>query len=160
MRATEFIKEKINPETAVTGFEDKQQIGQWLIKADGQTDVYNNRQVNLLHIRLFDTETNKEVGWADFIVRARDADGEQYLESMYTRVDPEYRGKGIAKVMYQYANSIGNDIQPSGLQTDMGKGMWKGLSKSVRQPPALPKAEPAPVQKPPTMWQRFKKAIT
>jgi GNAT superfamily N-acetyltransferase len=158
MRATEFIKEKVNPETAVTGFKDQQQIGQWLIKAEGQTDVYSKRQVNLLHIRLFDTNTNKEVGWADFIVRVRDADGEQYLESMYTRVDPEYRGKGIAKVMYQYANSIGNDIQPSGLQTDMGKGMWKGLSKSVRQPPALPKAEPTPVQKP-SMWQRFKKAI-
>ncbi len=158
MRAQEFVRERVRPETAKTGFEDQQLInnGQWLVKASGDTRDYSGHQANVLHVQIFDAETREELAWVDFLLKTRREDGEQYLESVYTYVSPRHRGRGLAKAMYQYANSLGNDIQPSQLQTDMGKGMWKGLDKTVRQLPKLDEPEP---QVKPTMWQRFRKAM-
>lgn len=152
------VAEKINPKTVVNGFVDTQTIGDYLLKAQGLEAVFSGRPRNLLDITVFDSNTNKEIAWSTFIVQSRDEDNEKYLESMNTKVDPEYRGRGLAKIMYQYANSIGNDIEPSRLQSAMGKDMWKGLSKSVRQLPPL--AQPTLPAKKPTVWQRLRKAMT
>ena len=159
MRAQEFVGEKVAPETAQDGFRDSRPAnnGEWTIKATGDTRQYGTHTANVLHVQVVDTQTQEELAWVDFLVKTRREDGEQYLESVYTHVSPRYRGQGLAKLMYQYANSIGNDIQPSQLQTDLGKGMWKGLSKTVRQLPALP-TPPAP-EKRPSMWQRLQKAV-
>lgn len=159
MRAQEFVGEKVAPETAQDGFSDQQPAnnGKWTIKATGDTRQYGTHTANVLHVQVVDSETREELAWVDFLVKTRREDGEQYLESVYTHVNPRYRGQGLAKLMYQYANSIGNDIQPSQLQTDLGKGMWKGLSKTVRQLPTLP-TPPAP-EKRPSMWQRLRKAV-
>jgi hypothetical protein len=90
----------------------------------------------------------EELAWAKFLVRQRPDDGEQYLESTYTFVAPRHRGQGLARIMYQYANSLGNDIRPSRLQTDLGRGMWQGLDKTIKQPPELSKSTPVPGKKP------------
>jgi GNAT superfamily N-acetyltransferase len=158
MRARDFVHEKVAPETAKTGFHDQRLIndGQWLIKAEGETRRYGDSTADVLHVRVLDAKTGTELSWVDFLVKTRREDGEQYLESVYTHVAPQHRGQGLARIMYQYANSLGNDIQPSELQTPLGKGMWTGLTKSVRQPP-LP-AKPAPTVKP-TMLQRLRKAM-
>jgi predicted GNAT family acetyltransferase len=158
MRAQEFVKERVKPETAQTGFEHQQLLnnGEWLAKARGDTRDYSGQAANVLHIQILDAKTKEELAWVDFLVKTRREDGEQYLESVYTHVKPSQRGRGLAKAMYQYANSLGNDIQPSQLQTDLGKGMWKGLDKSVRQLPKLPEPEPQPK---PTIWQRLRKVV-
>lgn len=159
MRAQEFVGEKVAPETAQDGFQDQQSVndGKWTIKARGDTRQYGTHTANVLHIQVVDSTTNEELAWVDFLVKTRREDDEQYMESVYTYVSPRYRGQGLTKIMYQYANSIGNDINPSQLQTDLGKGMWKGLDKSVKRPPAV--TVPAQPEVPPTMWQRLRKAI-
>ncbi len=158
MRAEEFVGEKINPDTTKTGFNNQQLIGdQWLLTSSGETRQYGSHTADVLHVKLFDQQTKKELAWVDFLVKSRKEDGEQYLESVYTYVNPANRGQGLSKVMYQYANSLGNDIRPSELQTDMGKSMWKGLSGSVKQPPEP--ATPVKPSTPPSVWQRIKKAI-
>jgi len=159
MRAQEFVGEKISPETAQDGFLDQQLVnnGEWTIKATGDTRRYGDTVANVLHVKVFDTKTNEELAWVDFLVKTRREDGERYMESAYTYVNPRYRGKGLAKLMYQYANRLGNDIQPSQMQTDMGKGMWKGLNKAVKQPPSLPTVSVP--EKPPSVWQRLRKAM-
>jgi predicted GNAT family acetyltransferase len=145
MRARELATEKVNPDTTQTGFRDQQVVnqGQWLITAEGQTQQYPKFTANVLHIRvLTNDEQRKELAWAKFLVRQRPEDGEQYLESTYTFVAPEHRGQGLAQIMYQYANSLGNDISPSRLQTDLGRSMWQGLDKTIKQPAKLTKSEP------------------
>jgi predicted GNAT family acetyltransferase len=145
MRSQEFTTEKVNPATTQTGFRDQQVVnqGQWLITAEGQTEQYPKFTANVLHIRvLTNDEKREELAWAKFLVRQRPEDGEQYLESTYTFVPPKYRGQGLARTMYQYANSLGNDISPSRLQTDLGRGMWQGLDKTIKQPSKLVKTEP------------------
>jgi hypothetical protein len=161
MRASEFIDEKINPETVNTGFRDRQslshdKLGNLTITAEGETRLIGTTKANVLHLRLLDSE-NKELAWADFLVKTRKEDDEQWLESAYTYVNPKYRGYGLSKLLYQYANNLGNDIAPSGLQTDLGKGMWKGLTKSVRQPE--PYINPKPQKSKSSLWQRIKKNI-
>ena len=151
MRAQEFTVEKVNPETTQTGFRDQQVVnqGQWLITAEGQTQRYGEITAHVLHVRVLTNDNRKEeLAWAKFLVRQRPEDGEQYLESTYTFVAPEHRGQGLAKTMYQYANSLGNDIRPSRLQTDLGRGMWQGLDKTIKQPPELPKSTPVSGKKP------------
>lgn len=160
MRAHEFVQEKVAPDTVSSGFKDQQVINndQWLVTGQGETKQYGDHTANVLHVRVVTNDNEQKVlAWADFLVKTRKQDGEQYLESAYTYVSPAYRGQGLAKIMYQYANSLGNDIQPSQMQTDMGKGMWSGLSKSIKQPPALP--EPVKPEAKPNMWQRLKKAM-
>ena len=145
MRSQEFTTEKVNPATTQTGFRDQQVVnqGQWLITAEGQTEQYGTHTANVLHIRvLTNNEKREELAWAKFLVRQRPEDGEQYLESTYTFVSPKHRGQGLAQIMYQYANSLGNDISPSRLQTDLGRGMWQGLDKTIKQPAKLSKSEP------------------
>ena len=151
MRAQEFTAEKVNPATTQTGFRDQQVVnqGQWLITAEGQTQRYGEVTANVLHVRvLTNNNQREELAWAKFLVRQRPDDGEQYLESTYTFVAPEHRGQGLARIMYQYANSLGNDIRPSRLQTDLGRGMWQGLDKTIKQPPELTKSTPVPSKKP------------
>jgi hypothetical protein len=151
VRSREFTAEKVNPATTQTGFRDQQVAnqGQWLITAEGQTEQYGTHTANVLHIRvLTNNKERKELAWAKFLVKQRPDDGEQYLESTYTFVAPEHRGQGLAKVMYQYANSLGNDIRPSRLQTDLGRGMWQGLDKTIKQPPEPAKSTPVPSKKP------------
>jgi len=47
------------------------------------------------------------------------------LESFDTWVDSRMRRQGIATVMYNWAQELGNDIAPSSAQTAGGKKFWK-----------------------------------
>ena len=158
MRSQEFTTEKVNPATTQTGFRDQQVVnqGQWLITAEGHTEQYPKFTANVLHIRvLTNDEKREELAWAKFLVRQRLEDGEKYLESTYTFVSPKHRGQGLAKLMYQYANSLGNDISPSRLQTDLGRNMWQGLDKTIKQPAKLTKSEPK-AQTRPSLFNKLK----
>lgn len=136
MRSHEFVQEKVTPKTISLGFRDKQIVndGKWTITAEGNEGT--------LHLRVLDTMTGEELAWTNLKVKTRPEDNEKYLEASFIRVNPDQRGKGLAKVMYQYANQLGNDISPSANQTDDGKGMWKGLVKHIKQPTPLPAKKP------------------
>ena len=149
MRASEFVLEKIASNTTDADFRDKRIInnGKWILTAEGGN--------NTLHLQVLDNDTKEELAWTNLSVRKRPEDNEKYLVASFIRVNPKHRGKGLAKIMYQYANELGNDILPSTNQTDDGKGMWKGLEKHIRQPAPLPKK---PEVKP-TFMNRFKKLV-
>lgn len=58
-------------------------------------------------------------------------------------VKPEFRGKGIAKTMYDFLKAQGLTIQRSTYQTDAGSGFWdkhRGKSATVWETEAQPKA--------------------
>jgi GNAT superfamily N-acetyltransferase len=155
---SDSITEYVNAETVKTGFRDQQVVGDLLLTAEGEDRKVYNTDVNVLHIRvLTNTPEREELAWTDFLVKKRHEDGEKYLEAAYVFVSPRHRGKGLAKLMYQYANdTLGNDIQPSAMQTDMGKGMWTGLNKSIRKPVALKPEEP---KMKPSLFSRIRSAF-
>jgi predicted GNAT family acetyltransferase len=79
-----------------------------------------------LQIRAYDPSQPKGqnlIGSADFIVKS-DKKGNQWLESDDTEVNDEYRGKGVAAMMYAFAKSLGNDIKRSPYQSQKGREMW------------------------------------
>lgn len=69
-----------------------------------------------------------EIGWVNFEKQG------DHLEALDLSIQPEHRRKGIATEMYRFARSLGNDIQPSKLQTASGKLFWnKDHSKEVAE---------------------------
>lgn len=50
--------------------------------------------------------------------------GDKNLEAKDLWVDEKYRGKGIAKIMYDWAKKLGYTIERSDAQTDAGKHFW------------------------------------
>ena len=61
----------------------------------------------------------REIGAAHFEIVG------DHLESFDTYVRPDMRHQGIATVMYDWAQELGNDLRPSGHQTGAGKRFWK-----------------------------------
>lgn len=143
------LEEYVDWETLSSDFVKEKRIGNFLFKVKGGNS-------GRLHVKVTDLNNpNKQsdAAFADFSIRTNE-EGEDYLRAYYTFVDRDYRGKGLAKQMYLFVNEIGNDIKPSEIQTDLGKQMWKGLSKVVRQPGGKPVS--VPVEKPKTPWEKLK----
>ena len=134
------LEEYVDWKTLDRDFKKEKIVGNLLLKAEGGS-------LGRLHIKAYDISKGSPVdaGFADFSIRST-PEGEDYLRASYTYVNPPYRSKGIAKQMYIFVNEIGNDIKPSELQTDLGKGMWKGLEKVVKQPSGI-KPQPKPEKK-------------
>lgn len=65
------------------------------------------------------------------------------IVSASTFVMPSYRGAKLATQLYMYAHNLGYKIQPSSMQSDAGKLMWKAFRKAN-----LPFVQP-------TRWERF-----
>ena len=75
----------------------------------------NERGLSIMaHDRL-----GREIGAAHFEIVG------DHLESFDTYVRPDMRHQGIATVMYDWAQELGNDLRPSGHQTGAGKRFWK-----------------------------------
>jgi len=53
-------------------------------------------------------------------------------------VRPDMRHQGIATVMYDYAQELGNDLKPSGYQTRAGKQFWRARKQ---QPQAVAESQ-------------------
>jgi len=153
----DYIDEAVDTRTMALDFEDQRQDGRWLLQARGNL----GRGVN---IRVLDTENNnREVAFVDFGLRERWQDGEPYLRAVFVNVETAYRGQGLARRMYQYANDLGNDIMPSDSQTEHGREMWQRLAGRVRQPPAPRPPEPVAAPRSditktaaPSWWQRLR----
>jgi len=48
-----------------------------------------------------------------------------HLQASTAEVKPEYRRRGIARMMYDFAEELGNDLEPSHALTDPGKEFWR-----------------------------------
>jgi hypothetical protein len=48
-----------------------------------------------------------------------------HLQASTAEVKPEYRRQGIARMMYDFAEELGNDLEPSHALTDPGKEFWR-----------------------------------
>jgi GNAT superfamily N-acetyltransferase len=102
MRIQDIITEAIDPDE---------------IKLDHEVRNFNG--VDKLLVTAF---KDWKIGWVVFT----DRDGVWQADNVY--VAPEFRRQGVATLMYQYAKSLGYDIQPSKTQTSDGSQMWQSLS--------------------------------
>jgi GNAT superfamily N-acetyltransferase len=48
-----------------------------------------------------------------------------HLQASTVEVKPEFRRRGIARMMYDFAEELGNDLEPSHALTDPGKEFWR-----------------------------------
>jgi 8-oxo-dGTP pyrophosphatase MutT (NUDIX family) len=112
------VNEKINRDIRNRRFEHSQQIGDYTYKAT--VEIFMGSP--LLWIKAY--HGKKEIGHILFELYS------DHLQSGGTEVDPNYRNKGVASTMYAYAKMLGNDIKPSFIRTDQGKGMWTAWEKS------------------------------
>jgi len=88
---------------------------------------YNEpRGQRVLSILAYD-RGGREIGNAHFEVM------DDHLESFDTYVRPDMRHQGIATVMYDYAQELGNDLKPSGYQTRAGKRFWRARKQQPQQ---------------------------
>ena len=99
-------------------------MGDFEFNARTFTGALGSPNAKGLQIRAYDPKNLKRsIGSADFIVKS-DRTGNQWLESDDTEVNDEYRGKGIATMMYAFARSLDNDIKRSPYQSKAGSDMW------------------------------------
>lgn len=125
MRAKEFINEEINQDVLNPAFNDTQYFDGLTYRATA--DVEKNG-MKFFQIKVFDDNFEK-VGIAKF-APYKDAQGNEWLESLITAVHPQYNGKGIARNIYAYVRMLGNNIKPSGDQSDQGRAMWQSWQDS------------------------------
>ena len=110
MRLREFVEhppELVNKTTNVDGI---------------QVSINTNSK----NASVYATSHGRRLGYAEF-----DRDGD-VLIPYDLAVSDEYRGQGIAAVMYDYVKSLGFKIKASPDQTDDGKYFWKKNRGSKR----------------------------
>lgn len=136
------LEEKINPEIVKKDFHAEKDInikdvGPLKLVAQNVTDEYPQQfRIDVI------TPDGKKIGYFRFVVHdyqpepkfklfAKFADKKDpYIVAGNVSVWSEYQKKGIATEVYKWIKSMGNDIKPSGTQTDAGKAMWKGFEKN------------------------------
>ena len=104
------VHEAVNHSIMRPGWQQRQHRGGLDLVAQA-----NERGLSIMaHDRL-----GREIGAAHFEIVG------DHLESFDTYVRPDMRHQGIATVMYDWAQELGNDLRPSGHQTGAGKRFWK-----------------------------------
>ena len=116
------LDEAVNPAIMQPGWERREHRGGLDLLAS-----YNEpRGQRVLSILAYD-RGGREIGNAHFEVV------DDHLESFDTYVRPDMRHQGIATVMYDYAQELGNDLKPSGYQTSAGKKFWRARKQQPQQ---------------------------
>jgi GNAT superfamily N-acetyltransferase len=106
MRAEEFLLEYREPESK-RAHRDGVDLEAW---RDG------------LHFQITATSHGRDLGRVVFDVQFQGKD--TILVAQDLMILPEYRGQGIAAVMYDYAKELGYVVERSAEQTDAGKQFW------------------------------------
>jgi GNAT superfamily N-acetyltransferase len=75
-----------------------------------------------LHFQINATSHGRDLGRAVFDVQFQGKD--TILVAQDLMILPEYRGQGIAAIMYDYAKELGYVVERSPEQTDAGKQFW------------------------------------
>lgn len=138
------VNEKINPEVTKKDFHaekdiDIEGVGPLkLVAKNLYTNYPSQFKVDVL------TPEGQSIGYFRFVVIDYDAEENprfNIFSKFKEKKDPyviggnvsvwrEYQKKGIARAVYQWVKSMGNDIKPSPTQTDAGKAMWQGFAKN------------------------------
>jgi ribosomal protein S18 acetylase RimI-like enzyme len=131
MRAQEFVQEKINPSILEPDFSEEKTV---MIQGEPyvlRASTLNSRMVPQIRIEAI-APNGKSVGYVRFVVHNADQrpgwfsrPEEPYLSAGNLSVWNDYQRRGIASAMYNFARELGNDIQPSGTQTDQGRAFWR-----------------------------------
>ena len=131
MRAREFVQEKINSDILDPSFSAEKTVtikGQPFVLKAQAIDSKIIPQVRIEAI----APNGRSVGYVRFVVHNADQPSswfrrraEPYLSAGNLSVWNEYQRRGIASAMYNFARELGNDIQPSGTQTDQGRAFWQ-----------------------------------
>jgi hypothetical protein len=95
------------------------QLPDLINKTEDVDGILVSINTNATNASLYATSNGRHLGYAEF-----DRDG-NVLVPYDLAVDDQYRGQGIAAVMYDYAKSLGFTIRASAEQTDAGKYFWK-----------------------------------
>ena len=136
MRAQEFITETVNPEIDSDEYtlpSKNVRMGDFVFNARTYTgSIQHGQNARGLQIRAYDPKRKDagSIGSADFIVVRRG--GKTWLESDDTEVDEQYRGQGIAAMMYAFAKMLGNDIKDSPYMSMAGANMWDKWGKDAK----------------------------
>lgn len=131
MRAREFVTEAVHPDVVSKEyFNDPTpnvRMGDFEFNARTFTGGLADPNARGLQIRAYDPKQPKGqnlIGSADFVVKSSKK-GNRWLESDDTEVNDEYRGQGVAAMMYAFAKSLGNDIKDSPYKSKAGGDMWR-----------------------------------
>ena len=157
MRASEFINELVSKDVAFRNYFRKYK--KIVINKHGQkTDLYliaelikdrhgdrmvyitaslglNSSATSWQNVNPEDYADPKVVGGVEFWIHTN------HLESGDTWVLDDYQGLGIAKNMYMFAHELGNDIEPSEVQTGPGQALWHSINRDNLLPPHNKDAE-------------------
>lgn len=85
-------------------------------------------------------QDGQSIGYFRFVVMDYQEPGYKIFSKFAKKSDPyviggnvtvwnEYQRRGIARAVYQWIKSMGNDLRPSPTQTDAGKSMWRSFEK-------------------------------
>ena len=91
------------------------------VKVDGVELTAKSTGNNNLSISAYSGNTT--IGQAQFWASGKN------LFSEKTFVSPEFQRRGIATLMYQFARSLGFNIEPSKEKTLTGQALWKGFDR-------------------------------
>ena len=138
------INEAVDTQTLDTNFKHQLKFGRYIYIATGTegANTYTSKGYDSgedspgLSIEVFDpyNQAKNPIAYARFTAH-RNKNGEYWLESDMTNVEPDYRGQNIAYQIYAYAKMLGNDIKKSTdtdgelNQTKLGRKMWRGWGK-------------------------------
>jgi len=144
MRAEEFLPEKINPEFAKADFVTQDTItlpslGELTLRVRNISDQYPPQFVVEVS-----TAQGEPVGYYRFVIvgdpprqrsrflrwMAHGDEPEQYVIAGNSVTRDQYQRRGVARAVYQWVQAHGNDIRPSGAQTDAGRAMWRGFRQA------------------------------
>lgn len=101
--------------------------------------AYSLRKDNPPQFRIDVTnEQGEKIGYFRFIVMGYEPEPrfklfakktDPYIIGGNVSVWSEYQRKGIARAVYDWIRSMGNDIRPSTTQTDAGRAMWRSFER-------------------------------
>jgi 8-oxo-dGTP pyrophosphatase MutT (NUDIX family)/GNAT superfamily N-acetyltransferase len=133
------LDEKINQDIATQGWRAEKTI---TVPDVGELHL---RARNTSHITppqfIVDVATpdGKNIGYFRFLVMdweapktgwfATKSKKDPYVIGGNVSVWDQYQKKGIARQVYQWVKSLGNDVRPSTTQTAAGKAMWRGFAR-------------------------------
>ena len=125
------LNEKVNDKIFYTNFDASKDIldGKYKLVARAgyvRMGSPNKYKSHMFEIRIR-TAKGTEIGYANF------EQHEDHLEAESIKIEPAHRQKGIASEVYKFVRELGNDVQPSKLQTGMGKLLWSKIDHSTGQ---------------------------
>jgi hypothetical protein len=144
MRASEFLPEKLNPNSLEPNKKWHKPImgGKYFLFAQTKDDAKSPGII----VYVTDKDDPELANSIDAVGFGRFIPKGENLEVSFVNVRTSHQRRGIASAMYNFVRELGNDVAPSPAQSKDAKAFWAagaGLGK-----PDVVKQEPTPEPKP------------